>query len=329
MHALPALEGLPKIPQVLSTQKMFPPIRHSFSTCWNSSRHTGGESMLKEIADLGFRRVELGHGTRVSLLDGIKKGVRDLGLEISSLHNFCPLPVEVQGSAPDCYEFTSHRAADRERALKLTYRTIDFAVESGVPFVVLHLGSVPLRKDYSRLLKIVEEGGLHSRDFVKAKIAAVKGREKAAPLYFQRSLEVLGHLVEYAAARNTHLCVESRQYYEQIPEENEMLRILDELDSPWIGYWHDFGHVQIRENLALLDHAEWLQRIRHRLFGCHFHDVKWPARDHMPPLSGSIQFENLIPLLPPNCLCVWEMSPRRKAEEIISAKAAWEERFPA
>jgi hypothetical protein len=37
----------------------------SFSTCWNSSRHTSGETMLREIKqELGFDLIELGHGIR-------------------------------------------------------------------------------------------------------------------------------------------------------------------------------------------------------------------------------------------------------------------------
>ncbi len=312
---------------VMSSRFGFPILRHSFSTCWNSDRHQQGEPLLREILDLGFSRVELGHGTRVSLLDGIRAMVAEGKVEVASVHNFCPLPVEVRGSAPDCYEFTSHRVSDRERALKLSYRTIDFAVEVGAHFVVLHLGTIPLRKDSDRLAKIVAAGGIYSREFVKAKLEAVQGRAKAAPRYFDRAREALGHLVEYAAARNVHLAVESRQQYEQVPTESEMITLLDEMDSPWLGYWHDFGHVQIKENLALLDHADWLAKIRHRLFGCHFHDVRWPDRDHQPPLTGMIAYEKLIPLLPDNCLCVWEMSPRKEAAEIQAAREAWRNRF--
>ena len=46
----------------------------SFSTCWNSSRHTAGEQMIGEIKNkLGFELIELGHGIRISLMPGIQK----------------------------------------------------------------------------------------------------------------------------------------------------------------------------------------------------------------------------------------------------------------
>src|SRR5207249_10408990 len=67
----------------------------AFSTCWNSSRHTDGAEMLREIVDLGFDRVELGHGIRISLMPGIQKAFDAGEVRFTSLHNFCTLPVEV------------------------------------------------------------------------------------------------------------------------------------------------------------------------------------------------------------------------------------------
>jgi len=40
-----------------------------------------------------------------------------------------------------------------------------------------------------------------------------------------------------------------------------------------------------------------------------------------------VDLEKLVPLLPPNCLFVWEMSPRRTAEEIRQSVVRWKERF--
>ncbi len=58
--------------------------------------------MVEEILALGFNTIELGHGTRVSLLAGIQR-LFDAGrFRVSSLHNFCPLPVEVTAGNPDC-----------------------------------------------------------------------------------------------------------------------------------------------------------------------------------------------------------------------------------
>ena len=282
--------------------------------------------MLDEIRNLGFRQTELGHGVKLSLIPGIREA-SDAGAVFSSLHNFCPVPVEVQRASPDCYEFTSHQKSVRSRALKLTYQTIDLAVELEASFVILHLGSVPMKAATDALEVCAEKHGLYSRKYIDLKLELIAQREALGPRYYDRALEALRHLSEYAAARNIHLGIESRHGYEQIPTEQEMLRMLDELNSPYVGYWHDFGHVQIKANLGLLDHAEWLRMIRHRLLGCHLHDVRWLARDHQPPFTGMIDYHSLIPLLPSDCLLVWEMSPSRPLEQVIEARDRWEATF--
>ena len=48
--------------------------------------------------DLGFDRIELGHGIRISLMPGIQKMFEAGEVKFSSLHNFCPLPVEVHAA---------------------------------------------------------------------------------------------------------------------------------------------------------------------------------------------------------------------------------------
>src|SRR5438046_4200826 len=109
----------------------------SFSTCWNSGRHTAGDEMLREIkTELGFDRIELGHGIRLSLLPGIQKMFDAGEVQFSSLHNFCPLPVEITRASPDCYKFSSAQEKERERAIKQTFQTIDFAARLGARFVV-------------------------------------------------------------------------------------------------------------------------------------------------------------------------------------------------
>src|ERR1700746_806712 len=86
----------------------------AFSTCWNSSRHTRGDEMLNEIFALGFDRVELSQGIGSSLWEGVDPFLADPRTAVPSLHNFCPLPIEIQGSAPHCYQCTSDSVAERE-----------------------------------------------------------------------------------------------------------------------------------------------------------------------------------------------------------------------
>ena len=301
----------------------------SCSTCWNSGRHTDGAAMIQEILDLGFDTVELGHGIRLPLVEGILKMWEAGKVKISSLHNFCPLPPEIPRASPDCYQLSSHLDGERERAIRHSLKTIDFAKRLGAPFVVMHLGSVPIGEYTEKLVKMAEVGMHMSKDFVRLKLEGVKKREANRERPFQRMLTSLRRVYDYAAENGIRLGIESRHSFEEIPSEREMLAVLDQFPAPTAGYWHDFGHVQVKHNLGFLDHVQWFEKIAPRLIGCHLHDTKWPGRDHMAPFTGDVEYDKLLPHIPKDTLFVFEMSPRRTKEEITTSLAKWKERFGA
>ena len=284
--------------------------------------------MVQEIVDMGFDTLEISHGLKVSLIPGIMNAYNQGRFKVSGVHNFCPSPVEVMIDAPDCYEFTSHREFERERALKLTLETFDLAKKVDAKYVVLHMGSVPIKNHTKRLTKMVKEGKLNDRDFVKLKHKFIQLREKNAPTYYKRAIESLKVIAEKAAEVEIHCAVESRSRYEDMPSEREMVQLQEEFkDHPYVGYWHDFGHVQLKENIALLDHEEWLRKMEPYLVGCHLHDVVWPARDHRVPLAGSVNFDRLMPMVAREKPVVWELSPTRKKAHIKRALPLWRERY--
>jgi sugar phosphate isomerase/epimerase len=284
--------------------------------------------MLREIkGELGFDLIELGHGTRLSLVPGIQKMFDAGEVRFSSLHNFCPLPVEVMVASPDCYKFSAVSSEERERAVKQTLQTIDFAARLNAPFVVLHLGEVNMSPVTDRLIELAKAGRYLSRKYVRLKIGAVQKRERTALRYLQRVKDCLRRVIEHAVSKNVRIALEGRRGYEEIPTERELPGLLEEMCCAQLGYWHDFGHLQIKENLGFIDHAEWLRLIGPRAFGCHVQDCIWPAKDHEAPFTGAVNFEKLVPLLPTNCLFVWEMSPNKTADVIRRSVQTWKERF--
>jgi sugar phosphate isomerase/epimerase len=283
--------------------------------------------MIEEILQLGFDTLELSHGIRSSQFEGILQIREKRKFKISSVHNFMPMPVEVQTDSPDCYEFTSDRAADRERALKFTLATIDWAAKLEAPFVVVHTGRIRSLILTDPLRQMVEQGKIHSREFVRQKLAAVQAREKVAEAFNTRVLEILREAAEHAGKRGVKIGVENREYYEAVPSERDFPNFLQRLDSKNVGYWHDFGHAQIKENLGLIDHRLHLETMAPRLLGCHIHDTRWPFKDHCPPFTGETRFDELVPLLPKKCAMVLEMSPRVEAADIVKAAETWEKKF--
>jgi len=297
----------------------------SLSTCWNSHRYQDGLELAEEARALGFEFIEISHGTKVSLLPGLMQAFDRGIIRVSSIHNFCPSPVEVMIDAPDAYEFTSHRPPERERAMKLTLQTLQTAVRFGAKRVVLHMGSVPMKSYTDKLEDLTHAGEIYSRAYIDLKLKFVTEREKHSAFYLDRARAALHELLPHAENAGVALAIETRSHYEQVPNELEMLTLLNEFkDCPWVGSWHDFGHVQRKANLGLLNHAELLSAIAPKLLGCHVHDVEWPAKDHRVPLStGGVNFDQLLPLLPADIPLVWELSPSQRRAHVQAGHKAW------
>ena len=156
----------------------------AFSTCWNNSRHTDGEAMIDEILDFGVHRIELSHGMTVAKLPGIRKAFADARFECVGVHNYFPSPVEVMIDAPDAYEFTSHRAFDRDRAMDMTLQTLEIAAEFKAHYVVLHMGSVPMKssKWTKPLTAMLAEGKGESPAFAKLSLIHISEPTSRPPI---------------------------------------------------------------------------------------------------------------------------------------------------
>jgi sugar phosphate isomerase/epimerase len=292
----------------------------AFSTCWNSSRHSSGDEILAEISSLGFDHIELGQGIRISQWEGIERFLANHTMRVTSLHNFCPLPARID-AAPDRYECTAVRAEERERAQIHALRTIDYARKLGAKYVVMHLGSVPMAPYTERLCKLINSGRYLSRSYVAMKLEAIKKREANSP--YDRIVEWLKPVLDHAISAGVMLGIENRIGIRTCPSEREFRRLFSELGS--IGYWHDFGHAQIRHNLTFLDHAEWLSEMASHLMGCHIHDVLFPCDDHKVPFSGMIDFAAFFSGVPSDLPLVWELNSQVSKDEITSALARWKQ----
>ena len=289
---------------------------YSFSTCWNSRRHTDGRAMLREIRELGFGHAELSHGIRLSLVPGILDAVDAGEIKISSLHNFCPLPVGVEKASPNIYEFSAERDRDRELAGKHTLKTIEFAVRVRAPLVVLHLGGMDLKDYTGKLGEMLEHGGKNSPKYEKLLAEAAKARETKKEKFFARTKETLRQILPAAEKAGIKLGIENRQALEELPVENDFKLFFAEFGSPNVVYWHDCGHAQIKENLGFIRHAEFLGSLAPRLAGFHVHDVQFPVRDHAAPGSGMIDFAALKSFVKPEHIKVFELSPTLFPEEV-------------
>ena len=277
--------------------------------------------MLREIRELGFEQVELSHGTRISLLPGILDAVDAGEIRISSLHNFCPLPMGINHAAPNLYEFSADRPRERELAFRYTLKTLEFAARVKAALVVLHLGRIDM-KDYTRRLSdMVERGEKDSPKYAKLCLEADQKREAKKERYVDQCYETLRRAVPEAESRGLKLGLENRERLEELPLDSDWQFLFKDFPSAAVGYWHDTGHAQIKTNLGFIDHALHLESLSDRLFGFHIHDVQFPVRDHCAPGTGTIDFAALKPMVKPEHLKVFEFSPGLTAEEVKAGVA--------
>ena len=300
----------------------------SLSTCWNSHRHQDGLDILRECADLGFTSVELGHGTRVSLWPGILKGAEQGIVRISSLHNFCPLPVGFLRANPNCYEFSDRNPSLYDKARRLTLETIQWASKLGAKAVVLHIGSTGQRASTAKLESALAAGEFGSRAYIRMKMRSVEDHLRLFEETWPRVRETLLVCAEEAGRLGIRLGLECRERVEEIPLDSLWPRILAEFPEH-VGYWHDFGHAARKEALGYLDAAALFHKNAGRLVGCHLHDFIPPDRDHQAPGDGTIPFQAYWPALRTRPLFVLELSPRVPREKVAACLEWWKQNGPA
>ena len=272
--------------------------------------------MANEVRALGFEYVELGHGTRLSLLEGVQEAVAANEIKVSSLHNFCPLPLGFMGPAPNCYLPSSRDETERQLAVKHTLRTIDCATSLGANAIVVHLGLVPMRNYTTRLLGLYVKVGFDTPKFQRLRDKALAARDKKRPKYLDQVYRTLEVILPRARSAGVCLGMETRFGIEEIPDEEEMEQILTRFGADAIKYWHDVGHTMVKELLGLMRTEAILERFRGRTAGMHLQDFAPPADDHQPPGLGIFDFARLAPFVTNDMTLAWEIHPEWSAEQI-------------
>lgn len=132
---------------------------------------------------------------------------------------------------------------------------------------------------------------------------------------------MLDRLIEVAGKNGVKLGIENREALEEIPFESDLPSFFQKFGSPVVGYWHDTGHAQIKEEIGFVHHRLLLESMEKRLYGFHIHDVKSPCRDHHAPGTGSIDFGSLRAVVKPKHIKVFEFKPALPVEELRSGVA--------
>jgi sugar phosphate isomerase/epimerase len=283
--------------------------------------------MLREIANLGFSHVELSHGIRITLVPGILKAMDEGFIQVSSTHNFCPLPTGIMQAAPNLFEPSSVDPQEHDQWLRQTRRSIDFGQQVGARVLVLHLGSVkffwfnPVKKLEAYFESHAGVNLAEDKRYLALRDAAMKRLQSRKPVYWDQVKISLEEIRAYAAERGIALGCENREDIAELPIDGEFEELLAGIAQPnTAGYWHDTGHAHIKEQLALLNHREHLEKNAARLIGFHLHDVNAVGKDHQPLGSGQIDFDMVSAFWKSHHLLTLEFGPRVSVEAVKESK---------
>lgn len=265
----------------------------------NSSRNINGEEIVKEGLELGFSALELNIEITQGMIEEIKREVVNKKIEIVSLHNFCPKLDFIPAGRDllSAYQYSSTDPEERKKAIELTKRTIDYAVDLNAQAVVVHAGEVEIELNEDKLFSQFVRGRIDRGYLEQVK----KEREERKKVYLENSLKSIEEIVNYAEKKKLRgnclkIGLENRFFAHEIPNFEEIKLFLKNFADS-LGYWHDTGHAEISVKLGLVgSHEDYLKEYSSRMVGIHLHDVVGFA-DHRAPGTGEIDFAFLAKYL--------------------------------
>lgn len=289
----------------------------AISTCWKSKAAECGDDIIKPIIDAGFKTIELEYRITEKLYHDMLPAIKREELNVSSIHNFFPLPMGLkrEQASGDAFLLSSPEKDKRNRAVEYTLRTLEHAYEVGARAVVLHLGKTDVNDDFERLKEDIEDEAPdqgHGRDYG---MTLLKEREKAGKKHLDAALFSLDKLWKRAEQYGIKLGVENRYRLKEFPTANELEAILERFEGSIVGYWHDMGHAFVQDLLYGFDHRELIARFAPNLVGVHLHDAEG-VKDHKAPGKGKMDFGIIGEILEEDTIRVIEAGPDVTEEDL-------------
>ncbi|MDZ7318194.1 MAG: sugar phosphate isomerase/epimerase [candidate division KSB1 bacterium] len=294
------------------------------STIWRSSIISDGQQLLEALAPTGIGGLELEYRLTKAAFQQIRTQLKNGAWKVLSLHNYCPHPeiLPIEKASGDAFSLSSTNAEQRRLAVKYSLRTIRQARELGARAVVFHLGSVAMNPEHDRWFRLYQQGQFQDQEgknFVASKLGQ---RRAASPAQMSAALRSLEQLNRAAEKYGVQLGIENRYFYDEFPNFEEMVVILERFQGSHIGYWHDVGHGQTQETFGLCRHEELLKTFAPRLIGMHLHDCKEIGyRDHYAPGSGLVDFDMIKKYLTADAIRILEVQPQVSLAEVQQAIA--------
>jgi sugar phosphate isomerase/epimerase len=276
----------------------------ALSTMWMRGRFQRPRHFFAAGVEMGFRAFELTSVAGPGFYEEIEPGE----FTITSLHDPAPGDLGTGDLPKQDLVFTSLDEEKRKRAVGIAMRTVDVAARYGARAVILHIGRSEANPQWQGKLEALANAGcIASPEADAVRTRLVGERKDRYEQHLGALMRSLDGLVPYAAQRGVCLGIENRRHIHEIPNHEEVARLLAHYADPSFGYWHDVGHAETLAAVGLTPHADWLRAFGARLVGLHLHDVIG-FTDHRAPGVGCVDWLGMAPLVPADGLRTAEIS---------------------
>lgn len=292
-----------------------------FSTSWNAAGLKEGREIVERITGLGFRCLEVEYRVSLDAVAGIVEEVGSGAIRVLSVHNYTPLEAGEQATSRggDKRNLASPDEAMRQKAVRLTLRSLDLGRRLGAKALVLHMGETDMKRYYFKeLVDILKKEGAASERAAALRRSTRAIREATKGPYLEAAMTSLRELLPFAEAAGIVLGVENRYYYHQVPLPEEIPGLLARLNSPYVRYWHDVGHAHVMGVLGFMGNRDVLDPLVASAFGVHIHDALF-IRDHKAPGTGEIPLKSILSRIPGGAIKIVELAGTVPRADILNA----------
>lgn len=295
------------------------------STCWRSRSIADGDRIIRDVAQIGVKAVELDYRLSPAMLSSALKTMGELGIKPLSMHAVCPASGDKKSpNHAEVFMICSPDESERRSAVREVADCLDTASGLGIAAVALHCGIIMMERLSFTLQRMYDDGSIRTAQGLRVVDEFKDRRMKERGTAFDQLLKSLEEINEHAERVGVLVGVENRYYMEELPNFDEFRLIFDRMKGSKIRYWHDTGHAQVQQNLGLTAHEAYLAEFSDLLIGVHLHDVKGYC-DHSPPpmnADDSVDFGMVKKYLKPDTIRILELK-QGVSSESASAGLSW------
>jgi sugar phosphate isomerase/epimerase len=297
------------------------PSEFALSTTCFGTRLASIQDQIFAAVGMGFRRIELGLTAAPPLMEGLVESQRETGVSIPSLIAGCR--DSLNGSMVVDH-LGSLELEVRERALIAVRRHVRLARSWGCHTIVVRGSKIEDEAFVVEARELEErcvergENGNHSRlrDDVQSFVSRVAIGGHRQVQEFCRSLHTL-----MQQEPGITFALEPGREIDDLFGFDVMGWVIDDLGGRGLAYWHDVGHIHMRETLGLPPQGQWLDAYGSHMLGIHLQDAA-EQETEMPVGRGGVDFALLREYVPPGAERVVEIGPRHGRAEILNSVRA-------